>query len=187
MPRIIKVSQADIEKVLTGPQRANPEVMRLIDVLLSTYTQLEAILGYDLQWETPPLGPNSPVVPTPAPAPVAPSGELVDPPFHPDASEECGLASSRGLLVRLQTWYPSTGEWLAVSRVDVAPDGSLRVVVGGGQVTLKDWTEAGYSWHVRGWRRIEPGPGEVSPALDWTGNTAPYEPTMHAIIECRRE
>ena len=191
--QIKKLTRADVTralaKALTPEQQADQafmlKVLYLVDILLTTYTKIEQMCGYDLQWDAP-LSPDSLVVPAPVPAPVpvATSGELVDPPHKPIDADECALEAGRGVMARLHVWFPSTGEWLADSTLDGPPPG--RVIVGGGKITLADWTEGGYAYHVRGWRSIEPGPGEVAPVLDWPGNSAPYPNRVHAIIECRR-
>lgn len=48
MTKIIKVTQADIQK-LPAEIRGNPQLMALVNTIVTTYTKLEALLGYDLQ------------------------------------------------------------------------------------------------------------------------------------------
>lgn len=74
MPKIIKITQADIDKL---PQdiRDNPAAMGLVNVILTTYTALEAMLGYDLVLAVDTPTPDAPPVVTPpveagAPVPI---------------------------------------------------------------------------------------------------------------------
>lgn len=67
MAKIVNITQADLGK-LPATIRDNPELMALVTTIVTTYTKLEKLLGYDLVLAA---EPESEAAPAPGPAPEA--------------------------------------------------------------------------------------------------------------------
>ena len=175
MPVIIKVTQSDIDK-LPASIRDNPATMALIHTLVTTYTQLEALLGYDVVLVADPV--PEPVAPPAVTQPVTPpvpvTGELIDPPeFTPESVaanvqfEECQMDTATGVF-RLRCTVirgQSGGTWILSS-----PFLEHFKKVAGTIVYDQDFTYRGGVYHCLGFAADEPKndhPDIVVPGVIW--------------------
>lgn len=134
---------------------------------------------------TPPA--DKPAKPEPVPA-VDLSGPLVDPPNPPynqaymdekGSWEECGIEGGRKIICRLCVIRGESGGFWMLSSLD---KNRIRKTPTG--LELQDWTEDGYSYHVRGSVANEPQQREiVTMKPEVAGNTGLQK---YIILEVRK-